>query len=98
MKDGDLEKLTSTMMFHVSAAAVLARNLSESLGPSGSLIVMELINDAALEYHSKHEQAFWYTLRDFFDPDINDALSEDPIEYNDDNVVSLDTGHKRKDH
>ena len=54
MKDGDLEKLTSTMMFHVSAAAVLARNLSESLGPSGSLIVMELINDAALEYHSKH--------------------------------------------
>ena len=89
MKDGDLEKLTSTMMFHVSAAAVLARNLSESLGPSGSLIVMELINDAALEYHSKHEQAFWYTLRDFFDPDIK---------YNDDNVVSLDTGHKRKDH
>lgn len=98
MKDGDLEKLASTMMFHVSAAAVLARNLSETLGPSGSLIVMELISDAALEYHSKHEQAFWMTLKDFFDPDVNEALSEDPIDYNDDNVVRLGKGHKRKDH
>ena len=45
------------------------------------MMISSLIEESVKEAPSKHEQAFWLTLKDFFDPDINDDLSEDPIEF-----------------
>jgi len=81
MNSKDIESIAGTMIFHVSAASVLARNLATALGPPGLMMISSLIEESVKEAPSKHEQAFWLTLRDFFDPDINDDLSEDPIEF-----------------
>ena len=91
MNSEDIESIAGTMIFHVSAATVLARTLATSLGPSGLILISSMIEESVRESPSKHEQAFWLTLKDFFDPDVNADLSEAPIEFG-------ATQPKRKDH
>lgn len=78
MTPKEVEELTGTMVFHVSAAVVLARNLSRALGPSGVVLMNALLSDTIKDADSAHEEAFWLSLRDFFDPDINPELREGP--------------------
>ena len=56
MNSKDVESIAGTMIFHVSAASVLARNLATSLGPSGLMMISSLIEESVKEAPSKHNE------------------------------------------
>ena len=94
MANKDYQNLVGLMAFHLQAAISLAVAVVGQEDKELAELSHSVINDGIDICDNVNAHALWETLRDFFNPDINEAANKLRAPEGD-NVVKLPT---RKDH